>query len=144
MTALYPSATSTPLHKYDPIMSLLKRLASLFTGQSGGNSRNFTVYVLSTRCKEPLSAEVDTLNALSGSDDSDSVYYTRKVIQSTGKKRCFAQVEVELWFDSGRKLLRHAVSGGRWLTAEEYEAELARFNAPPEEEADADGSGGFG
>ena len=91
------------------------------------------------------------LNALSGSDDGDASWYTRKVIQGTGRNRCFAQMEVELWFDSGRALLRHAVTGGRWLTAEEYETELERFNAPPEEddgdetaEADAGGSGGFG
>lgn len=130
-------------------MSILKRIASFFTGSGGSGSRNLTVYVLSTRCKEPMAADVDTLNALSGSDDGDAAFYTRKVIQGSGRNRCFAQVEVELWFDSGRKLLRHAVSGGRWLTAEEYEAELERFNAPPEEEeedeaADGGGSGGFG
>ncbi|HRJ43314.1 MAG: hypothetical protein KJZ86_05585 [Caldilineaceae bacterium] len=132
-------------------MSFLKRLASLFTGKSSSGGRNLTVYVLSTRCNEPLSAQVDTLNALSGSDDGDAALYTRKVIQGTGKNRCFAQVEVELWFNSQRGLLRHAVTGGRWLTAEEYETELERFNAPPEEEeddeiagADTGGSGGFG
>ena len=125
-------------------MSFLKRLLSLFTGRPGSGSRHLTIYVLSNRCKEPLSAEVDTLNALSGSDDSDAALYTRKVIQGTGKNRCFGQVEVELWFDSGRNLLRHAVSGGRWLTAQEYEAELARFNAPPEDKPDTGGSGGFG
>ncbi len=124
-------------------MSLLKRLAALFTGKSSSGNRNLTIYVLSKRCNEPLSAEVDTLNALSGSDDDAAALYTRKVIQGTGKNRCFAQVEVELWFDSGRNLLRHAVSGGRWLTAEEYATELARFNAPPEEN-DSGGSGGFG
>jgi len=128
-------------------MSILKRIASFFTGGGSSGSRNLTVYVLSTRCKEPLSAEVDTLNALSNSDDGDASFYTRKVIQGTGRNRCFAQVEVELWFNSQRALLRHAVSGGRWLTAEEYAAELERFNAPPEEEPDKDetgGSGGFG
>jgi len=91
---------------------------------------------------------VDTLNALSGSDDSDASYYTRKIIQGTGKNRCFTQVEVELWFNSQRGLLRNAVIGGRWLTAEEYAAEVERFNAPPEEDeaemADTGGSGGFG
>ena len=135
-------------------MSLLKRLASLFTGKSSSGGRNLSIYVLSKRCNEPLSAEVDTLNALSGSDDGDASYYTRKVIQGTGRNRCFGQVEVELWFNSQRVLLRHAVSGGRWLTAEEYESELERFNAPPEEEdedeeaeaagEDTGGSGGFG
>ncbi|MBX3050526.1 MAG: hypothetical protein KF753_03565 [Caldilineaceae bacterium] len=140
-------------------MSLLKRIASLFTGRPASSSRNLTVYVLSTRCNEPLAAEVDTLNALSGSEDSDATYYTRKVIQGTGRNRCFTQVEVELWFNSQRGLLRHTISGGRWLTAEEYEAELERFNAPPPEEdaeedtqeddteadgEDTGGSGGFG
>ena len=131
-------------------MSILKRLASLFTGKSSSGGRNLSIYVLSKRCNEPLSAEVDTLNALSGSDDGDASYYTRKVIQGTGRNRCFGQVEVELWFNSQRVLLRHAVSGGRWLTAEEYETELERFNAPPEEDeaaadgADTGGSGGFG
>lgn len=140
-------------------MSLLKRLASLFTGRPSSGGRNLTIYILSKRCNEPLSAEVDTLNALSGSDDGDASWYTRKVVQGTGKNRCFAQVEVELWFDSRRNLLRHSVTGGRWLTPEEYEVELERFNAPPEEEedeADAEteeaeangedtgGSGGFG
>lgn len=132
-------------------MSLLKRLASLFTGRPSSGGRNLTIYVLSKRCNEPLSAEVDTLNALSGSDDGDASYYTRKVIQGTGRNRCFTQVEVELWFNSQRALLRHAVTGGRWLTAEEYEAELERFNAPPPEEeedevdrAETGGSGGFG
>lgn len=131
-------------------MSILKRIASFFTGGGGGSdSRNLTVYVLSTRCKEPMAAAVDTLNALSNSDDDDAAWYTRKVIQGSGRNRCFAQVEVELWFDRNRNLLRHAVSGGRWLTAEEYETELERFNAPPEEEeedetTDGGGSGGFG
>lgn len=126
-------------------MSLLKRIASFFTGRPSSGSRNLTIYVLSTRCNEPLSAQVDTLNALSGSDDADAALYTRKVIQGTGKNRCFAQVEVELWFNSQRSLLRHAVSGGRWLTEEEYETELERFHAPPEDdEADTGGSGGFG
>lgn len=124
-------------------MSFLKRLLSFFTGRPSSGSRNLTVYVLSNRCQEPLTAQIDTLNALSGSDDSDAALYTRKVIQGSGKNRCFAQVEVELWFDSGRNLLRHAVSGGRWLSADEYAAEVERFNAPPEEK-DSGGSGGFG
>lgn len=116
-------------------MNFFQRLLSLFTGRGTGSSgRWMTIYVLSRRCNEPLSAEVDLLNALSQADESDATYYTRKVIQGTGANRCFAQVEVELWFDGNRKLLRHAVEGGRWLNADEHAAEVERFHAPPAEE----------
>jgi hypothetical protein len=120
-------------------MSFLKRLASIFTGGGqGGDRRWLTIYVLSRRCNEPISAEVDLLNSLSQAEEDDATFYTRKVLQGTGAKRCFTQVEVELWFDSNRKLLRNEVHGGRWLTQEEYDAELARFNAPPEEDEDSE------
>lgn len=78
------------------------------------------------------------MNSLSRADDGDAEFYTRKVLQGSGKNRCFAQVEVELWLDRGKNIVRHEVSGGRWLTAEEYEVELARFNAPPPEEDEAE------
>lgn len=117
-------------------MSFLKRLVSIFTGggSTGGHRRTLTIYVLSQRCREPLSADIDLLNSLSQAEESDATYYTRKMIQSSGANRCFAQVEVELWFDSNRVLLRHEVHGGRWLTETEYAAEVTRFNTPPEED----------
>lgn len=74
------------------------------------------------------------MNSLSREEDSDAQFYTRKVLQGSGQNRCFTQVEVELWFDRNKKVIRHEVSGGRWLTADEYETELARFNAPPQED----------
>jgi hypothetical protein len=121
-------------------MSFLKKLASLFTGggSTGGNRRSLTIFVLSHRCNEPLSADIDLLNSLSQSEDSDATYYTRKVIQSSGANRCFTQVEVELWFDGNRSLVRHEVHGGRWLTETEYAAEVTRFNTPPEEDPPPD------
>ena len=117
-------------------MSFFKKLAALFSGGSStGNRRSFTIYVLSRRCNEPLSANVDLLNALSQSEEADATYYTRKVIQSSGANRCFSQVEVELWFDSSRHLARHAVHGGSWLTEAEYAAEVERFTRVPEDDA---------
>lgn len=117
-------------------MSFLKRILSLFSGGGQGADRNlFPVYVLSHRCQEPIHAQIDLRNSLSQSDDEDRLYFTRKVLQGSGAKRCFASVEVALWFDGNRTLVRHEVTGGRWLTPEEYETELARFHAPEEEEA---------
>ena len=121
-------------------MNFLKRLASLFTGGGGGagNKRYLTIYVLSQRCNEPLSGQVDLLNELSKPDEGEYAYYTRKVLHTTGERRCFAQVEVELYFSQDKQVVHHQITGGRWLTAGEYTAELERFNAPPEEEPASD------
>ena len=125
-------------------MNLLKRLASLFSG-GGGNAadkRYLTIYALSRRCNEPVSGQVDLLNELSKPDEGDYAFYTRKVLHTTGERRCFSQVEIQIYFDQNKQVVHHEVEGGRWLSSEEYAAELARFNAPPpdeDEEEDAQG-----
>ena len=122
-------------------MSFLKKLASLFSGGGGGDNRSLPIYVFSNRCREPIMAEIDLVNSLSRDDENENEFYTRKVLQGSGQNRCFTQVEVEIWFDRGKRVSRYEVSGGRWLTQEEYEEELTRFNAPPEEQdAPADDS----
>ena len=116
-------------------MNFLKRLASLFAGGGGGGSnRAYPIYVFSNRCREPIMAEIDLVNSLSRDEENENQFYTRKVLQGSGKNRCFTQVEVDIWFDRGKKVSHYEVNGGRWLTEEEYEEELIRFNAPPEEE----------
>ena len=116
-------------------MNFLKRLASLFAGGGGGGSnRAFPIYVFSNRCREPIMAEIDLVNSLSRDEENENQFYTRKVLQGSGKNRCFTQVEVDIWFDRSKKVSHYEVNGGRWLTEEEYEEELIRFNGPPEEE----------
>ncbi len=53
-------------------MNLFKRLAGLFSGGGGTSAggRYLTIYLLSRRCNEPVSGQVDTLNELSQSDDA--------------------------------------------------------------------------
>ena len=119
-------------------MSFLKKLVSLFSGGGGGDNRALPIYVFSNRCREPIMAEIDLVNSLSRDEESDDKYYTRKVLQGSGKNRCFTQVEVEIWFDRGKKVSHYEVTGGRWLTQEEYQEELIRFEAPPEDQDSAD------
>jgi hypothetical protein len=121
-------------------MNLLKRLASLFSGGGAprADKRYVTIYVLSRRCNEPISGQVDLLNELSRLDEGEYTYYTRKVLHTTGEKRCFSQVEINLYFNQDKQVVHHEVEGGRWLTSEEYSVELARFNAPPPEEEEAE------
>ncbi len=115
-------------------MNFLRRLLGMFGSSSRSAGRYLDIYVLSRRCNEPLMGQVDLVNELSRVDEGDATYYTRKVLHTTGERRCFAQVEVELYFDQSKKILRHEVTDGRWLSAEEYQAELERFHAPPPEE----------
>ena len=118
-------------------MNFLKRLASLFGGGGAPSSdkRYLTIYALSRRCNEPVSGQVDLLNELSKPDEGEYAYYTRKVLHTTGERRCFSEVEVQLYFDQNKQIVHQEVEGGRWLTSDEYTAELARFNAPlPEED----------
>ena len=119
-------------------MRFLKKLVSLFSGGGGGDNRALPIYVFSTRCREPIMAEIDLVNSLSRDEESDDKYYTRKVLQGSGKNRCFTQVEVEIWFDRGKKVSHYEVTGGRWLTQEEYQEELIRFEAPPEDQDSAE------
>ena len=117
-------------------MSFWTRIANILRGGGGGDdNRILKIYVLSRRCNEPIAGQVDLFNELSQTeDDSGHPYYTRKVLHTSGKNRCFAEVEVSLWFDRNKRLAQHEVEGGRWLEEEEYQAELERFNAPPPED----------
>jgi hypothetical protein len=115
-------------------MSFFQRLANLFSGKPSSQGRNLIIYVLSRRCKEPIEGEVDLYNELSQNDEEGgSGYFTRKVLHTSGARRCFDQVEVSLWFDTNKKLVEHEVTGGTWLEADEYEAELARWEQPPDQ-----------
>ncbi len=113
-------------------MSLLDRLKALFAGGGRGDDRHvLAVHILTHRCREPIRVEINLRNELSPAEEPDAAFFVRKLVLGSGRKRCFDRAEVLLWFDQGRKLLRHQVQGGRWLSPEEYQAELERFHAPP-------------
>lgn len=108
-------------------MGFFSKLFGAFQGKPPtGNDRYIPIYVLSNRCHEPIAGHIDMMNEISLDDENKASYYTRKVLHSSGKDRCFAQVEVEVWFDSHKRIVRQEVQGGRWLTSEEYHAELMR------------------
>lgn len=117
-------------------MGFFSRLLDSMKGKPPtGDRRYYAIYVLSTRCREPIAGQVDLLNEVSLDDDGKG-YYGRKVLHTSGKNRCFGQVEVELWFDMGKRLLRQEVQGGRWLTPAEYAVELAQWEAAMAQQPD--------
>ncbi len=112
------------------MMNFLKRIASFFRGGGTASSgRYFSIYVQSRRCREPLVGQIDLLNEVSLTEEDDSAYYTRKVLHTTGRTRCFDQVEVLVWFNKDKQLLRQEVWGGTWLSEEEYAQAEAEFQA---------------
>lgn len=123
-------------------MGFFQRLASLFGGRpQAANRRHLPIYVLSHRCREPIAAQVDLMNELSLAEEGGPPYFTRKVLHSSGRNRCFDQVEVQLWLDANKQVVSHEVTGGRWLTEEEYHQALAEQEAArraAEEAAHAD------
>lgn len=111
-------------------MAFFSRFLNSLKGKPpSGDDRYLTIYVWSNRCREPSAGRVDLMNELSLTDEGDGSYHVRKVIHTSGKHRCFDQVEVELWLDAKKRVVNQTVTGGRWLTAQEYEAEVARLAA---------------
>lgn len=102
------------------IMSIFKRIANLFSG-GRPTERMLPIYAYSNRCREAVAGSVDLFNELSLQDEGDHAYYVRKVLHTSGENRCFDQVEVALWFDKNKRVAAQEVSGGRWLTEEEFE-----------------------
>ena len=114
-------------------MGFFKRWMNALSGTAPtGSDRYLPIYVFSNRCREAVVGQVDMLNELSLADEGG--YYVRKVLHTSGKSRCFGQVEVEVWLDSKKHIVRNAVQGGRWLTADEYQTELDAAAARAEAE----------
>jgi hypothetical protein len=107
-------------------MSFLSKLfGPLFGKTPSGSDRYLAIYALSHRCNEAVAGQVDLMNEVSLDDENPGSYYVRKVVHTSGKGRCFGEVEFEIWLDSKKHLVRQEVHGGRWLSVDEYEAEVA-------------------
>lgn len=104
-------------------MNVFQRLLSLFSNRPpSADTRFLTIYLLSQRCREPIKGRIDLLNDLSGGEEGESAYHTRKLFHTSGEDRCFSQVEVEIWFNASKTVVNKEVVGGRWLEEGEYHA----------------------
>lgn len=102
-------------------MSFLKKIVGAFFPSGGASSDGaMRVYVRCNACKEALMTRIDLRNDLSLADDDS--YLTRKVI--IGNAGCYRPIEVTLHFDSRRSITEKEITGGTFITAEEYEAEI--------------------
>ncbi|MGL4651319.1 MAG: hypothetical protein ACRC1H_18075 [Caldilineaceae bacterium] len=128
-------------------MGFFKRLRAMFNG-GPPQERYLPIYVYSNRCADAMAGRIDLMNELSGADADNAasdeglpagaVWFVRKVLTTGGRGRCFDNVEVRVWLNAGKVVVKHEVDGGRWLAPDEYEM-LERARASTLED---DGPGG--
>lgn len=95
-------------------MSLLKKLVSLLAPPAAANVNVLTFHVRCDRCGEILPCRINLANDLSiqyGKSETDVTYVCRKVV--IGDQHCFQKIEIELTFDSRRKVIEQKVIGGK-------------------------------
>jgi hypothetical protein len=103
-------------------MSFFKRISSFLAPAPQEDQNALYIYVKCNRCGEKLRARVSTRSELSpdfGNSDDANSFYCRKVL--IGEKRCFQQIEVNLKFDTKYRIVDKQISGGDFITREEYE-----------------------
>lgn len=105
-------------------MGLFQKIKELINASSQGN--DLWLYVKCNYCGEPIKARVDLANQLSlvyGDNGVKEGYFCRKII--IGSQGCYRPIEVELKFDTSRRLTSRKIHGGKFISAEEY-TELAK------------------
>lgn len=104
-------------------MSVLKKITSLFSSESSERDKDaLWLYVRCDRCGEKIKTRIDLLRDLTpryGEDGDVKSYFLRKVL--VGSQGCFQPIEVRLTFDARRNVLSQEITGGHFITEEEYE-----------------------
>ncbi len=102
-------------------MGFLKKIADIFTTSGSSGAPAYWIYVQCDRCGEKIKTRVNLHSDLSiryaEKDDADT-YFCRKMI--IGNQRCFQKIEVEMTFDRNKKLKDRQISGGQFISEEEF------------------------
>ena len=103
-------------------MSFLKNFGKIFSTRAPDPNRAIYLYVQCRKCGEKLRARVDTYNELTpdfdGSSDQPSSFFCRKVM--IGEKLCYQPIELRLKFDKNHKLVDKQITGGKFISEEEF------------------------
>lgn len=113
-------------------MGLLNSLKTLFAGGSDHKPEDASAwfYVRCRRCGEVIRVRVDMRNDPSADDDGQHV--VRKTLVG-GARRCFARLEMTLTFDANRRLQSQEVTGGDFVSADDYATQKAEVQTSGEE-----------
>lgn len=102
-------------------MSFLKKISELFSSSRTSDENAYWLYAKCKRCGESIRTRVDLHNDLSanyGEGGEETTYLCRKVLM--GQERCFQRIEVQLTFDQQRKLIDRQISGGDFISEDQY------------------------
>ncbi len=115
-------------------MKLLDTLKAIFAGNDGRRPDDASAwfYVRCRRCGEVIKVRVDMRN--DPSEDEDGQYVVHKTLVG-GARRCFARLEMTLILDAGRHVRGQEVTGGEFVSADDYRAFIA---ADAQDQAAAD------
>ncbi len=104
-------------------MGLFKKVAS-FLSSTPRDLETLGIYVRCDKCGEAIGTRIHLRHDLSpiyGEGEQGAAYLVRKTL--VGSKRCFQPVEVKLTFDAERRVIAREITGGQFITEEEYGAE---------------------
>jgi hypothetical protein len=105
-------------------MSFLKKIASALSPKGAEEGDALWVYVRCNKCGETIKTRIDLRHDLTPNySDEGRVtdYVLRKVL--IGSQRCFERIEVKLTFDPQRRLTSREITGGQFISKEEYEGD---------------------
>jgi hypothetical protein len=111
-------------------MGMTDRIKAMLPGGEG-NGTAYWVYVQCGRCGEALRVRVDRRwDLMQEFDDRDRVagYSLHKDI--VGSRRCFQVIHVDQDLDASARVKAQRITGGRFLTRQEYESLAAAAAAP--------------
>jgi hypothetical protein len=106
------------------MMSFLKKISDFFSSSSIGSDPSYWLYVQCNHCGEKIKVRVNLYNDLSiryGEKEEKDTYFCRKVIM--GAERCYRPIEVEMTFDRNKKLLDRQITGGIFISKDEWTEE---------------------
>jgi hypothetical protein len=104
-------------------MGFFKKAAS-FLSATPTDMETLGLCVRCDKCGEALGTRIHLRHDPSPVYDEGrqgATYFVRKTL--VGNKRCFQPIEVELTFDTNRKVTTREITGGQFITEKEYEAE---------------------
>ena len=105
-------------------MSFLKKIASALSPKGADEGDVLWVYVRCDKCGEAIKARINLRHDLTPNySDEGRVadYVARKVL--IGSQRCFEPIEVKLTLDPQRRLVSREITGGQFISREEYEGD---------------------
>lgn len=104
-------------------MGFIKKLNKFMFSTSEKDGDALWVYVRCAGCGEKLRARVSLYNDLSidfGEGDNQDIYICRKTL--VGNQQCFRRIEIQLTFNSNRKIIGREIVGGEFISVEEFDA----------------------